>query len=56
MITENIEQIEDLMEAEPKDKKAEFHRNLKIGATVLVIVVFGMNAIINYYTLKKLTK
>tara|TARA_R110000850_G_scaffold74671_3_gene163318 strand:- start:298 stop:468 length:171 start_codon:yes stop_codon:yes gene_type:complete len=56
MITDDIENIVDLAKAEPKDKKAEVHRNLKIGFTVLGIIVFGMSAVINYYTLKKLTK
>lgn len=53
---DDIENIEDLLQEEPQDKKAEFHRNLKIAFTALGIVVFGMTAIINYYTILKLKK
>lgn len=52
----DIEDLENLMEQEPKDKKAEVHRNLKIGFTILGFVVLGMTAVINYYTIKKLSK
>jgi len=56
MITDDIEQIVDLSDDVAKDKKEELHRNLKIGLSVLAIVAFGMSIVINYYTLKKLTK
>lgn len=56
MLTEQIEDIADLAEDDPKDKKAEFHRNLKIAATSLVIIAFGMSVIINFYTLRKIMR
>lgn len=52
----NIDGLLEAIENEPKDKKAEFHRNLRIAFTSLGIVVFAMSAIVNYYTIQKLKK
>lgn len=52
----DVDKIEELANTEPKDKKEEIHRNLKIVLTVVGIIGFGIGIAVNYYQLKKLSK
>lgn len=52
----DVDKIEELAKSEPKDKKDEIHRNLKIVLTIVGIIGFGIGIAVNYYQLRELRK
>jgi hypothetical protein len=44
------------IEEKPVSKKDEIHKNLKITFAVIGIFALSLSALVNYYTLKRISK